>query len=296
MTAAFASNHASDTTEVIRANYLGGGMYNATAVKGISRPADGYGIGGSFEGGYKGIVAVGSGGASTGEYAWGVHAMAHGNTTALSYRYGVWADAFGPTSGNNLGVVGHAYGEGNAAIGIYGWAEGDDKLVWGLYGDAGGCGTGARYAVYGQTALAGDSVYAGYFSGNLVYTGSFYSLSDRMFKADIRELGGALDRITALQPRKYSYRTGDYSGEVSLPRGEHYGLIAQEVEEVFPELVGDLLHPGKPALTADDPGTEPIAYKGINYIEMIPILVQAIKEQQRTIEELKSEIEALKGR
>ncbi len=61
-TGLFASTYQSDTTEVIRANYLGGGDVNATAVKGISKPAGGYGIGGNFTGGSKGLIATGIGG------------------------------------------------------------------------------------------------------------------------------------------------------------------------------------------------------------------------------------------
>jgi hypothetical protein len=51
-TGVFASTYQSDTTEVLRANYLGGGNVNAVAVKGISLPSPGYGIGGHFTGGH----------------------------------------------------------------------------------------------------------------------------------------------------------------------------------------------------------------------------------------------------
>ena len=290
-----ASTYQSDLTEVFRANYLGGGNVEATAIKGISRPADGYGIGGDFSGGQYGLKTAGNGG-DTGRYIYGIESNASGNTMNMSYRYGVWATAWGPSAGNNLGVVGYAYGEGNASIGVYGWGSGDNKLVWGVYGDVDGYGTEARYAIYGETFGAGDSVYAGYFDGNLVYTGSFYKVSDEMFKTNLQPVDGALDKVLALEPRKYTYDRGRYTG-VSLPRGEHYGLIAQEVEEVLPELIGDLYHPAKPALRGDEQEEgESFGYKGINYIELIPILVQAIKEQQETIEELKTEVQALKNR
>jgi hypothetical protein len=58
----------------------------------------------------------------------------------------------------------------------------------------------------------------------------------------------------------------------------HIGLIAQEVKEVIPELVVE-----------DEEGI-----LGINYIELIPILIQSIKEQQEQIDALKSEIKLLK--
>ncbi len=291
----FASTHQSDTTEVLRANYLGGGSVEATAIKGISRPADGFGIGGEFTGGQYGLIANGNGG-DTGRYIWGIEANASGNTMSMSYRYGIWAAAHGPSDGNNLGVVGYAYGEGNASVGVYGWGNGDNKNVWGVYGDVDGYGTEGKYAIFGETFGAGDSVYAGYFDGNLVYTGGFYKPSDVKFKTNLQPVDGALEKILALEPRKYTYDRSRYTG-ISLPHGEHYGLIAQEVEEILPELIGNLYHPAKPALRGDEPEEgESFGYKGINYIELIPILVQAIKEQQQTIEELKTEVQALKNR
>jgi len=48
-----------------------------------------------------------------------------------------------------------------------------------------------------------------------------------------------------------------------------YGLIAQEVEKVFPEMVK--------TISAD-------GYKGLDYPKLIPVLVEAIKEQQTQIE------------
>ncbi len=291
----FASTHQSDTTEVFRANYLGGGSYNATAVKGISLPADGFGIGGNFTGGHKGLIATGNGG-NTDQYIWGIEATASGNTANTSYRYGIWASAFGPSDGNNLGVVGEAYGEGHSVIGVYGGGIGNDKEVFGVYGSVDGYGADGRYAVFGETWGAGDSCYAGYFDGNLVYTGGFYKPSDAMLKSNIGGIDGALEKILALEPKKYTYERGLHAG-VSLPRGEHYGLIAQEVEEVLPELVGDLHHPAKPALRGDDPDIgESFGYKGIDYIELIPILVEAIKEQQETIAALRARVEALERR
>jgi hypothetical protein len=298
MTATFASTFQSDTTEVLRANYLGGGNVEATAIKGISRPADGFGVGGDFTGGQYGLKATGNGG-DTGRYIWGLEANASGSTTNMSYRYGIWSQAWGPSIGNNLGVVGYAYGEGNASIGVYGWGSGDNKLVWGVYGDVDGYGSGldeASYAVYGETAGAGDSVYAGYFDGNLVYTGGLYKPSDESLKSNLQPVGGAIEKILALEPKKYTYERTSHAG-MALPSGEHYGLVAQEVEKILPELVGDLYHPAKPALRGDNPEIgESFGYKGIDYIELIPILVQAIKEQQETIDELKAEVELLKRR
>jgi hypothetical protein len=66
--------------------------------------------------------------------------------------------------------------------------------------------------------------------------------------------------------------------EESVPKKDQLGFVAQEVQTVLPQLVSQ-----------DNEGT-----LSINYIGFIPILVEAIKEQQATIEAMKKEIELLK--
>lgn len=294
-TGVFASTYQSSDTEVLRANYLGGGSVNATAIEGISLPDDGYGIGGDFTGGLYGLRASANGGTHATDIC-GLHATASGTSMDASH-FGVYAFASGPTEfGTNYGVAGLAAGDGYSAVGVHGTASGDNKEVFGVIGHASGGGDFGRYGVFGHTLYATDSIYAGYFAGNLVYTGGFYSLSDRMFKTNLEPFDGALDKVLALEPKRYRYTAENVDASVALPRGEHYGLIAQEVEEVLPELVGDLIHPGMPALHPDDPREESFGYKGINYVELIPILVQAIKEQQQTIDELTAKVEALENR
>jgi hypothetical protein len=192
-------------------------------------------------------------------------------------------------------------GDGYSNVGVHGSASGDNREVFGVIGNVYGGGTDARYAVYGDGSNASGTVYAGYFDGDLAYTGSLLNLSDRKFKTNLRPCEGALAKVLALEPKKYNYATENTDARVALPRGEHYGLIAQDVEEIFPELVGDLVHPDVPMPHSDDPRGKPFGYKGINYIELIPVLVQAIKEQQetiadnrRTIDELRAEVETLK--
>ena len=62
-----------------------------------------------------------------------------------------------------------------------------------------------------------------------------------------------------------------------LPEGEHYGLIAQEVEKVLPQVV-----------KTDENGEKAIAYT-----EIIPILIESIKKQQQMITELQTKIDQL---
>lgn len=59
-----------------------------------------------------------------------------------------------------------------------------------------------------------------------------------------------------------------------FPEGRHYGVIAQEIEKVLPEVVKE---------DAD-------GIKAVNYSEIIPVLIEAIKEQQKQIEQLKGQV------
>jgi len=68
--------------------------------------------------------------------------------------------------------------------------------------------------------------------------------------------------------------------EKGFPEGRHYGVVAQEVERVLPEVV------------KEGPGGE----KSVSYTEIVPVLIEAIKEQQKEIERLKMEVTELKTR
>ena len=87
---------------------------------------------------------------------------------------------------------------------------------------------------------------------------------------------------------------------MNLPQGQHYGLIAQEVEKVLPGLIKEATFdidravpsPSKsfnPKNSNADPNTtekktgEVIDFKTINYTELIPVIIKGMQEQQETI-------------
>lgn len=109
-------------------------------------------------------------------------------------------------------------------------------------------------------------------TGSIEYTGTIADVSDRRMKSNIAPLSGQLNNIATLRPVSFTMKDD--------PKGRtEFGFIAQDVEPVFPELVG----------TGSD-GT-----KSLNYVGMIAPLVQAVQEQQRQIEALKGEVETLKA-
>jgi len=103
-------------------------------------------------------------------------------------------------------------------------------------------------------------------------------ISDKRLKKNILPLNNALEELNKLNIYSYEYKaTKDYSGY--LPSGRHFGFLAQELKDVYPTFV-NLNNNG---------------YYSVNYQEMIPILAKGIKEQQTQIDQLKKEVDELKG-
>ncbi len=68
-----------------------------------------------------------------------------------------------------------------------------------------------------------------------------------------------------------------------------HGLISQEVEKIFPELVVDAFAPNTSSDKKED--GKPIPYKGLNYMGLITMLLKGIQEQQVQIDDLKNKLE-----
>jgi hypothetical protein len=123
-------------------------------------------------------------------------------------------------------------------------------------------------------------------NGLVAGIGAFVNLSDARLKTNVAPIrgGDALARVSALRGVTYVWDQDASKGlEWNLPEGRQLGLIAQEVERVVPE-----------AVTTDDQG-----YKSVAYDTLTPLLIEAVKAQQRRIEELEARLarlEALAGK
>ena len=119
--------------------------------------------------------------------------------------------------------------------------------------------------------------------GNLTISGKFNSngieeLSDRRFKKDITPLAPVLGKVLQIEGVTYNWKREDFPDRAFGERTE-IGFIAQELEKHFPELVN----------------TDKEGYKSVQYSHMVPVLLEAIKEQQKLIDRLTSTVSVLEA-
>jgi hypothetical protein len=136
----------------------------------------------------------------------------------------------------------------------------------------------------------------------------WYTYSDSSMKGSVAPLTNSLEKVLAMKPVSYVYKSRKFVDQDTIPDSlfvesdsskqmtcreenarinalpeyeatQHYGFIAQELKRVCPTVVAEL------------GPTE-----GINLPEIVPILVQAIQEQQQIIQDLRQEIENWKGK
>ena len=177
-------------------------------------------------------------------------------SSSTGRSYGVIGVAGMCTPGWNYGVIGFLATSNDEGAGVYG------ALTYGSEGD-----TGDRYA--------------GYFNGKTKVNGDFYATSvnttsDARLKTNIKKVETeTLQKMQDLQPVRFNWQQVEtvqetdtaaarkmyFSEDMDYDRS-HYGFLAQDVQKLFPELVHE-----------DRNG-----YMSVNYVELIPLLVQAVQE------------------
>jgi len=201
------------------------------------------------------------------------------------YNIGIRGDAYAPTPvsmSNAYGVMGYA---GNASIGYN----------YGVFGVLAGSKNGAGIVgtTNGTTYVSIPGIYAGYFKGNVEVIGTLYNngtaiTSDINLKKNIVDMDGkkSLESILKLNPIEYNLKqqyvaSKENDVETQQPvydeksdvfQKKHYGLSAQELQGIYPDLV----------YKKDD------GYLAVNYVELIPMLIQSIKVLNNELETLKN--------
>lgn len=180
--------------------------------------------------------------------------------------YGAYFEAqFGNAS--SLGIRGRAYG-GNTSSN-YGVA-------------ARVCNNSPNsvaYAIYGRikNGCAGSS-WALYLEGPTFTPGAAWSGSDENLKTNIQNLEGGTDIVNNLNPKSYEFDSS--ISYMPLPEGTQYGLLAQELAEVIPHAVTEVIDSelGSEEIVANE-------FLAVNYQQLIPVLISAFQDRQTQLDE-----------
>jgi len=221
-----------------------------------------YGVGGNYAG-------------SLSTFSYGGYFLAEGSPQS-SYNTGLYGFASGGTVGitfHNIGVLG--YVDKLANLGINNIA---------VYGDLG-------MACYPCSDAHIGPDYAGYFNGDVVTTMSNFLLSDSSLKHDIQDLTNPLSVISQLHPKTYQFNQ-QQNLSMQLPYGTHAGILAQDLENVLPQLTKNCVHPAR-FDSAGNMTSDSIKYKAVNYTELIPYLIGGIKQLDSTNQALQNQINNL---
>ena len=188
------------------------------------------------------------------------------STETPSRTYGVAGLAGGATTGYNFGVAGFL--DADFGAGVFGSATPN----------------------LGNIGI--PEALAGFFHGNVCIAGTLnasqvITLSDYRLKKDIKSLSSSsLNKLLNMNVVEFKYKQrefdtiGDtlaskgkrvawYDEESAVMQNTHYGFIAQELKEIYPDLVVE----GKDG------------FLGVNYIEIIPLLVRSIQELNAKVEQ-----------
>jgi hypothetical protein len=105
-------------------------------------------------------------------------------------------------------------------------------------------------------------------NNDLTVNGSIFNPSDVKLKENIEVISDSkIEKLFDLEPVEYKLKS-------DTKNKKHYGLIAQDVEEVYPELIND----------------NNLGFKAVNYMELIPLLLLKMKNMQKEIDELRGQI------
>ncbi len=223
--------------------------------------------------GYSSLVS------STGSYNTALGTNSMQNNSSGSYNTAVGGAANGGTTGSDNTAIGFealystSSGSGNIAIGYqagYALTIGSNNIDIG-YGGFGGSNSENNTIRIGQPGTQAATYVAGItgtvVTGAAVYVTSSGQLgvlaSSERYKTDVKTIADETTRLGQLRPVSFKLKT-DPKGAVQ------YGLIAEEVDKVFPELV---IHNGEGRI------------EGVRYEELAPMLLSQVQQQQKQIAE-----------
>jgi hypothetical protein len=193
-------------------------------------------------------------------------------------------------SGSSVGVVNSKFGL-FATCGVY---NNEPDRISGMIVNTSSAADGSYAARFDRSGVAGtsgivvilDGTYAIKATGNIKATGSIsvsgnitaYDGSDRRIKENIKPISNPLAKLNHISGNTFKWKQEYYDKQdKELFKEYDVGVIAQEIEAVLPEAV----HERSDGVMA------------VNYVKIVPLLIEAIKEQQVQIEELRNDITRL---
>ena len=206
---------------------------------------------------------AGNGGGTVGgnnATAWGINTVA-GGTASTAWGFACQA----------TGTRATAWGRNTNATAVNSTAFGSNITVNGLNSVGISLGGGPHTLADANTmAIMGGEVGINTVSpgfdldvdGDINYSGTLTNLSDARLKENLAPISGALAAIGQLTGYTYTWKEDAPDGR-SHPEGTDMGVIAQEVEKLYPE-----------AVRTDENG-----WKSVDYNRLTPVLIEAIKER-----------------
>lgn len=192
--------------------------------------------------------AIGSG------YTYGIYAEAK----YANYNTAVYARATNQNSSSNVSVNGDTFGSSVAGT--------------------------VNYGVRGSAS--GNNAFAGYFSGRIFSTNALV-VSDKSLKTDVKSEENVLEKLEKLNPVSYTFNGEGKKINLALPETLQHGFIAQELEEVYPELVEEVTHA---IFNENGEVTGTKTLKGVNYIGLVSVLTKSVIELNEEIKSLKEQL------
>jgi len=216
-------------------------------------------------------IGSGSYSESSGGLSYAITSRATSSATGTGTTYGVIAEAAYGSSNN--GVYGRSFSANSTSnVGVRGQADGNSAT-----------GT-ANYGVYGYAT--GNNAFAGYFSGRIFSTNALV-VSDKSLKSNVKKEENVLEKLEKLNPVNYKFIKQDKEIKLDLPETLQHGFIAQELEEVYPELVEEVTH-GIYNENGEMTGSKTL--KAVNYIGLISVLTESVIELNEEVESLKGQL------
>lgn len=243
---------------------------------------DYFGVYGNSTNGY-GVVGIGN------TYA-GVEGLGFNGVWGVAANSGT--GAYG-TSNSGDGVSGNStsgrgvYGQSSSYVGVYGFSSTNNGVI----------GQTVSSTAAAITALSPSNSGLAYWgTGNIIISGSvalkagggpWTAPSDSRIKKDVKSFNQGLNELMQVKPVRYKYNG---LGGTSDDGREYVGVIAQDIEQVMPAMVGSRM--GK--LHATD--AKETAIKEVDPNAFTYALINAVQEQQRIIQRQEVRIAALEQR